>query len=88
MRLAAMHSDAGLAVSVESQIGALIRSRRGMHLDLYAHEQRGHKINRHGGAIFIHEDWREDSAIDTRVSPMSRNHRSLPSKSATSSIAS
>jgi len=25
------------------------------------------KINRHGGAIFIHEDWREDKAIGIRV---------------------
>ncbi|MCI0388088.1 MAG: hypothetical protein MOB07_04880 [Acidobacteria bacterium] len=25
------------------------------------------KINRHGGAIFIHDDWREDRAIGIRV---------------------
>jgi hypothetical protein len=25
------------------------------------------KINRHGGAIFIHEDWREEKGIDIRV---------------------
>ena len=25
------------------------------------------KINRHGGAIFIHDDWREDRAIDVRT---------------------
>jgi hypothetical protein len=25
------------------------------------------KINRHGGAIFIHDDWREDRPIDVRV---------------------
>ena len=25
------------------------------------------KINRHGGAIFIHEDWREEKGIDVRV---------------------
>jgi len=25
------------------------------------------KINRHRGAIFIHEDWRKDRSIDVRV---------------------
>jgi hypothetical protein len=25
------------------------------------------KINRHGGAIFIHEDWREEKGIDARI---------------------
>src|SRR5215467_1595568 len=25
------------------------------------------KVNNHGGAIFIHEDWREERAIDVRV---------------------
>jgi len=25
------------------------------------------KINRHGGAIFIHDDWREEKAVDVRV---------------------
>ena len=25
------------------------------------------KVNRHGGAIFIHDDWREDRPIDFRV---------------------
>jgi hypothetical protein len=25
------------------------------------------KINRHGGAIFIHDDWREEKTIDVRA---------------------
>jgi hypothetical protein len=25
------------------------------------------KINRHGGAIFIHDDWRKEKGIDVRV---------------------
>jgi len=28
---------------------------------------RARKINRHGGAIFIHEDWREEKGIDVRI---------------------
>jgi len=27
---------------------------------------RARKINHHGGAIFIHDDWREEKTIDIR----------------------
>ncbi len=44
----------------------MLRS-RWIHLDLYACERGARKISRHGGAIFIHEDWREERAIEIPI---------------------
>jgi len=42
------------------------------------------KINRHGGAIFIQDDWREGEGIDVRVVVDIPQAPIAPSKSVTS----
>jgi hypothetical protein len=62
----AASTGAGLAGFVESPIGAY--SRNGERISICMRVSDGaRKINRHGGAIFIHEDWREEKGIDVHA---------------------